>query len=316
MKTFKTLCLETISSKVYHYTDIHKAAKILADNKFAFAVSSGTDSETEKGIKGHPYYLSLTRSKVGDYTIHQTYQHGVVFNLNGDYFNQRHKGKPIDYWDSWWIKQNEVGHKDRSREMEDRVYSKNMFMDLPKEPTKLIDSIHILSVPPKEKDKTDRRQINTNQNVRSIMIWAKTHKVPVFLYTDKKSFLLQKNPQPITPEYVQDQLKGNIKLGDSWGSMKRDYLKRYRELWFKEKVSQLSPEARKLLGRLYSSETATSMASDIHNSKQGGNRSVEKMLNVFRWAKVSTPKEYIEKMYNKWMTDDAKWRRDASYGGW
>ena len=82
-----TELFESVSSIVYHSTQLYSAAQILNDSRFRLAASSGTETELALQKSNKPYYLSTTRSKVGDYTLHQFYKDGVVFVLNGDWFN-------------------------------------------------------------------------------------------------------------------------------------------------------------------------------------------------------------------------------------
>ena len=138
---------ESVSSIVYHATRLYNAAQILADARFRLAVSSGTDTERNLQKGNKPYYLSTTRSKVGDYTLHQFYKDGVVFVLNGDWFNHNYKGGPVDYWAGQRLKSSEVGLKGRYSEMEDRVFSDQPFIPLPKNPKDLIKAVHILYKP-------------------------------------------------------------------------------------------------------------------------------------------------------------------------
>jgi len=293
MKTFIELC-ERATSTVYHYTSLDNAMKIVTQGRFALTPSSGTASDAAKQVKDKPYYLSLTRMKAGDYTRANARGSGAVFELNGDWLNDRYTTKPIDYWDSWWIKQNAAGDKERTREAEDRVMSKDMFIDLPKNPGDFIKSVHILNEP----ESDDRWRGFADSNTRRIAIWAKTHNIPVKLYTDRKAFLLQ-NPNKAAPiAQTATAQRPNPMFPDR---IPRDYLKVWRELWFKQKYSDLSSEAKSKVGRLYSADAHIGLEADIHNDKSGGKRSIEKMMNVFRWSKSKNAKEFVEKM-------DAKWR--------
>ena len=106
--------------------------------------SSGT--KTERDISKQEYYLSTTRSKVGDYTLHQFHKSGLVFELNGDWFNHHYKGGPVDYWGGK-LPHYGPGLKGRYSEMEDRVFSDEPFIPLPKNPKELIKAVHILFKP-------------------------------------------------------------------------------------------------------------------------------------------------------------------------
>ena len=99
---------------------LYAAADILKNNRFRLTASSGTKSERD--ISKEEYYLSTTRSKVGDYTLHQFHKSGLVFELNGDWFNHHYKGGPVDYW-AGKLPHYGPGLKGRYSEMEDRVFS-------------------------------------------------------------------------------------------------------------------------------------------------------------------------------------------------
>ena len=167
-------------------------------------------------------------------------------------------------------------------------------MDLPKNPGDFIKSIHILNEP----ESDDRWKGFADSDTRRIAIWAKTHNIPVKLYTDRKAFVLQNPNKTVSIAQTATAQRPKPMFPDR---MNRDYLKVWRELWFKQKYSDLSSEAKSKVGRIYSSDAYQGLEADIHNGKSGGNRSVEKMMNVFRWSKSKNAKDFVEKM-------DAKWR--------
>ena len=57
----------------------------------------------------------------------------MVFELNGDWFNHHYKGGPVDYWGGK-LPHYGPGLKGRYSEMEDRVFSDEPFIPLPKDP--------------------------------------------------------------------------------------------------------------------------------------------------------------------------------------
>ncbi len=127
--------LESATSNLYHSTRLYNAAKVLEQGYFKLAASVGTRSELAHQKPGRFYYLSTTRSKVGDYTLHNYHIDGVVFNLNGDWLNQRYKAAPIDYWERMWLQRD-----GRTSEAEDRIYSREPTIPLPDPASKLITS--------------------------------------------------------------------------------------------------------------------------------------------------------------------------------
>ena len=89
---------EAASAIVYHYTNTAAAARILTSGEFLLASSTGTQAEKDYEIPGYPYFLSTTRTKVGDYHNRYVGSSAVMFVLNGTWLNHNYKTKPIDYW--------------------------------------------------------------------------------------------------------------------------------------------------------------------------------------------------------------------------
>ena len=57
---------EAATAIVYHYCGTPAAAKILTSGVFQLSSVTGNQSEEQYTPPGYPYFLSTTRSKVGD----------------------------------------------------------------------------------------------------------------------------------------------------------------------------------------------------------------------------------------------------------
>ena len=135
---------EMASKKLFHYTNVQSALAILKNQEFRLTVAVGADSEVNSG---YHYYLSTSRNKVNDYT-RSVSDNGVMFNLNGDFFNRHYKVKPIDYWGrDMWLSSHKTKQPDeeyRTSEQEDRVLSNKPTIKFNGKATEAIESVHVL----------------------------------------------------------------------------------------------------------------------------------------------------------------------------
>ena len=81
--------IERATSVLFHYTGTSAALKILKSGQFELASITGNKSEEVYAPKDHPYFLSLTRTTLGDYHRYVG-TGGVLFKLDGDWFNSRY----------------------------------------------------------------------------------------------------------------------------------------------------------------------------------------------------------------------------------
>ena len=288
---FSEIIAESASSIVYHYTNTMSAAQIMSIGEFLLASSTGTQAEQYYEIPGYPYFLSTTRSKVGDYHNRYVGSSAVMFVLSGDWLNHHYKTKPIDYWERAWI------HSDgtRGRESEDRVYSKKP--SIPAN-SKSILEIHVLL---KEQLK------NRSAEVRTILISAKKQNIPAFLYTDETAWKLQDKRKAVDLAQTGDLLKGEH-LTRKMYSPRRNYLEDWLELIYKKNKGELSASAQKkarslvYYGQSYP-ESDEGLGVDMSNARKPGNDdydSVVKINNFMRQNKIATPVDLKNYLINKW----------------
>lgn len=285
---------EAATSELYHSTRLDRAANILENKYFKLTASAGTSSELQFHKPGKFYYLSTSRSKVGDYTLHNYYLDGVVFNLNGDWLNQHYTTSPVDYWERSWAQSS--GR--RTSEAEDRIYSKQPTIPLPTPATKLISSIHVLFEVDKIKPKEDDNRFLW---LRKTLIGAKKLGIPIYIYKTPNDWITQNPRKRIgTGELVKTMTTYPPK--PSWGRTKRDYFKTWRELYFKNNKEDLSKDAKQALYKIdvYSRDAIIGLEADIHNSRTQGDPGLIKLLKIWQKLGINTAREYITYLNKKW----------------
>lgn len=284
--------LESVSSTVYHFTGLSSAAEILKNNQFRLTASSGT--KTERNLaKGREYYLSTARSKVGDYTLHQFYKDGLVFELNGDWFNQRYRGGPVDYWGK--NRSEGSGIKGRYKEMEDRVFSNEPYIPFPKDPRNLIKSIHILW-------QWKPNETQNNQYLRTVLIRAKQLGIPYYIYEGEHEFVLQDTRRAIKVD-VNKLVNPDIrKFGDNFPRSEKDWFKGYREVYYAKDKDSLTKEGKRAADKImyYFDDAVRGLEADLHNEKRKASPGLVKLLKIFRQIGVNDPWGFIMAMKKKW----------------
>lgn len=250
---------EAASAVVYHYTNTAAAAKILTSGQFLLASSTGTQAEKDYEIPGYPYFLSTTRTKVGDYHNRYVGSSAVMFVLNGTWLNHNYKTKPIDYWNRAWL--HDTSGK-RSREAEDRVYSRTP--EIPANNQSILE-VHVLLVEQSE---------NRSPEVRTVLLSAKTQGIPAFLYTDETAWKLQDKRKAVSPASAAELLKGPQPSRKSY--QRRNYLEDWLELIYKKNKAELTPSALRkvkslvVYGQGYRNED-DGLGVDLSNARKPGN---------------------------------------------
>lgn len=282
---------EAASAIVYHYTNTAAAARIMTTGEFLLASSTGTQAEKEYEIPGYPYFLSTTRTRVGDYHNRYVGSSAVMFVLNGSWLNQNYKTKPIDYWNRSWL------HSDgtRSREAEDRVYSRTP--EIPANADSILE-IHVLI--------TEQQEYRSPE-VRTVLLSAKTQGIPAFLYMDEKAWLLQDKRKAVSPAQASDVLKGQQPSRRMY-SPGRNYLEDWLELIYKKAKTELSPSAAKKLrslivyGQGYRNED-DGLGVDLSNARKPGNSdypSAVKINNFMQKNGIKTTVDLKNYLVDKW----------------
>jgi len=221
---------EGASSILYHYTSPMPALKILQSGEFELTSSIGSPSEAKINPKGYPYFLSTTRSKVGDYHARHPGSFAVMFVLDGNRLSQNYKVKPVDYWEGMW--QSDTSGQ-RTRESEDRVFSKTPSIPI----AGIVKEIHQLV--------TDHDEFRSPV-IRKLAIIAKVEGIPIYFYTNKESWLTQNPKDRVNVSKISKSFKGQSKPGWTSRSRRITTLEQWIELIHKKDKKELTPEANKL----------------------------------------------------------------------
>jgi hypothetical protein len=279
---------EGATSILYHFASIRSALSILNSKHFELSSVTGNRSEEQYAPKGHPYFLSLTRTRVGDYHRYVG-TGGVLFVLDGTWFNRNHKVTPIDYWERAW-----QHSPDRSREAEDRVFSKT--------PTLPIDSVQEVHVLLKEQDKW------RSPEARQLMIAAKRSGIATYFYVDEKNWRLLNKNKSISVADAGGVLGGQMPTKPMY-SPERDYLEPWLELIYKNNKADLTDRAEKTrynlvyYGSRYRNEDS-GLGGDLSNARkpdQGASRkSAIKIIDYMLKNGYKTPLELKNYLSDKW----------------
>lgn len=281
---------EGATAVLYHYAGITSARDILRDGVFKLSSTTGNPSEAGYAPRGYQYFLSTTRSRVGDY--HRYVGSGAaMFVLDGNWLGQRYPVKPIDYWERSW--QHSPG---RTRESEDRVFSKDNTI-----PIDGVRALHVLM-----KEQSEVRSPAT----REMLILAKQQGIPAHLYMDETAWRLQDTRRAVSIKQAADVLKGPKPSPRSYRS--RNFLEEILEMIFKKNKAELTTGARKRVQNLliYGSRHPTEddgLGVDMSNARKPGSSDYDSAVKINQFMRANDLKNTVElKNYllQKWEATD------------
>jgi hypothetical protein len=281
------LLMESATAEIYHYANTSLAAKIFRDGMFKLSNTTGNKSEEKYALPGYPYFLSTTRSKVGDYHRYAG-SSACMFVLDGNWFNQHYKSRPVDYWDRSWNYPNSA----RTREAEDRIYSKN-----PSIPLDGVKAVHVYI-----QEQSEYR----SPEVRSILIQAKKMGILAYLYTDETAWRLQNTRRTVSPSQAAAFLKGPQQKG--YSRPEYDSVEPWLELIMKKNKAELSPKADKLRYNLVyyglrNEHEDNGLANDMANSRKpdsGGYDIAVKITDYMRRNRIPDLLTLKNMLAKKW----------------
>ena len=286
---------ESLSRVAFHYTSIPTALKIVSSGQFELSSALGS-IEQQYMPKGKPYFMSTTRTRRGGYHDNAGRSTGVLFALDGNWFNQRYLSKPLDYWEN----RDPARYSHRTHEAEDRVFSSE-----PTIPTTGVSAIHVLYTtdPDWVDDKTDA---HNRAVVRELLIAAKTRGIQTYFYTDKVSW------QNMDTRNLGDVSVLTGRRDPAWYRPKRkqSYMVNWIELMMINDVNKLSPKARQMaIGLEHSynrSEATDSLNTDMSNARKpdaGQEREAAvRIIGYMRQYRLNTVKDFVNHLAEKWNT--------------
>lgn len=279
---------EMLTDLVFHFTSLSNGLNILEKCKFNLTASIGTEAEDLLKSGDRVYSISFARSRTADYTAQNAYSQGVVFNINGDYFNKNFRSRAVDYWERFWAKM------DRTSEMEDRLFSYKPFIKF--DPKKAFSEIHVLSTQLKETEP---------HYVLRLMKEAKKQNIPVFVYTDQKAFVLQNKKHSLSVNEIKSAINNPMEPS-KYARPKRDYFHAYIDLMMKKDRSELTKDARKKLwymgGSMYNEDMTRALSADIHNFKKSEEYQdqIYTIVKYMKKNKLKTIRSLIDHLSDKW----------------
>jgi hypothetical protein len=283
----KEIITESLSRVAFHYTNIANALKIIKTGQFELSSKLG-GIEQQYGPKGYNYFLSTTRTSTGNYHRSRASSYGVMFVLNGNWFNNHYISKPIDYWEN---RNPQVSHH-RDSEAEDRVFSRD-----PSIPIGGVDAIHVLAV-------VDGSNAHGNAMVRELLIGAKTQGIKTYLYSDFNAWASLDTRKAIGPAHLTGQ------RDPQWFRPKRKagYMQHWIELMMindKSKLSKKADEMRYSLSYAYDKQDAIrALEVDMGNARKPDSgqerQAAVKIIAYMRQHKLHDIAQFVNHIAEKW----------------
>jgi hypothetical protein len=285
---------ESLSRIAYHYTRLPAALKILQSGNFELSSALGSNEEHHMP-KGMPYFMSATRTKLGGYHREKVSTRGVMFVLDGNWFNNHYKSAPVDYW-----RNREPGWNARAHEAEDRIYSPENTI-----PINGVTSMHVLyEADPEDTSKTE---LHNRAITREVLLAGKTRGIPTYFYTDRKSWL------DMDRRHLGDVkvLTGQRMKGWAQPKKKAVYLSGWFELLRAHDKNHLTDNAKKTLRGLVQQdgiddaynalEMAFSSARQPSDNMLAQDREIlVKIVAYMRQNRIPDIKELINHVMDKW----------------
>lgn len=280
-----------LSTILYHSTSLHALFQILEQDKFQLTPSLGTDSDN---LYTKPFFLSLTRSRVGQYHYPVSDYHSATTLLvvDGDLLERRgFTGGPVNYWGP--------DYKHTKNEMEDRIFSDKS--EIPNAHS-YIKEIHFFGAAINKRDSSSDAYVRL---LRKALFAAKLYKIPFYIYDSAKDFnLLNKLKARTTLPNLKTP-----PVDSYYSSSRTDWFARYTELLYATDRSKLSRDAAyqlsRILGRWDNKESISSLKSDMHNSKTGTSQpNFIKFYGHMKKFNLKDAKDVIEFIRNKWQSED------------
>jgi hypothetical protein len=296
----KNFLSEGLSSIVYHYTSLHSAVSILQSGKFELSSTVGSVEE-EWAPRGYHYFMSTTRTKFGGFHDYAG-NGGVMFNLDGEWYNNHYPAGPVDYWGN-----RDVSKTGRASESEDRIFSKT-----PSIPINGVTAVHVYVKPMDEKE---RQNWGTGYPAmaRKALLLAKKQGIPAYLYEDEASWKRQ-SPNGRVEITKRETLSGP----DLYKSPSNRRRMRTRTNWFEPWFQLINLDDTKKLGKkassfaydlsydnsYYSDSMIKSLKNDLANARKPGSgndrEGAVKLIQFMRQNNLNTVEDFVGLLAKKW----------------
>ena len=267
------------SQSFFHVIQMDHLVQALNRGGFELGIASQVDDDHQKN---RPYYLSMARS--GQARYFRGRNRGSVVEFNGDWLRQRYKVLPVDYWHA----------ASADTEQEERLISTKPMLPIPPDAHVMIKAIHLI-VPP-----GDHSEYGMGQD-RAVVMAAHRRNIPVRYYQDGKRLGVPGGDVPLST--VKADLSATRKdKPDYWFRKRKRELAPYRELLFKQKYEELSPEAQRLtrLINRFGNPLLSAFDADLHNMRSMDRPEAHRMVEIMRQHGITSTRDFAAKMSEKW----------------
>lgn len=281
--------LESLSPVVYYFRRVESAKNIMTTGQFQLSSSIGS-VESKYAPKGYPYFLSTTRTRHGGYHDAVVWQ-GVLFVLDGQWYNQRYPSSSVDYWSN----RDPMQSHHRRHEAEDRIFSREPTM-----PADGIRAVHVYVNPDAEP--------HLHAAARQLLIAAKTKQIPAFFYNDVKAW------RNFDTRHQADvrTLKGQERTGGRT-SRHPGYLRPWIELIRSPNREQLSKEADEIrYGMMYNPYRVKDVVAGLNNSLNNARKPdagpdrghAVAIIKYMRDHKLNSVDQLVQHLADRWQAQD------------
>lgn len=278
---------ESVSSIVYHFTSLRKAYNIIVQGEFRLSPTFIHPSNVETRFSKNYYYLSTTRSKLGNF--HQSEHMGAMFKLDGDKINRNHKGIAVDYYA-------DLGG---SKEMEDRIISNKSTLPFKN---------NVLSI-----DILLSEEYMTDIDARIaffIYVYGKKNGIPVLVYTNRRAFINSDKRKALSYDIIK-----TFKNGETIPSFeqKRHQLKEliglYHKPYHKLNKEELTVRNEIIKNPDFKYSIRTDLDSQV--SSLGGKSYIKKIGEILKKEKMRSYVELLNLLRERFIHEDEKRQMDA-----
>ena len=287
---------ERASSVVYHYTSFIPARNILSTGNFELTSAVGS-LEQQYAPKGYPYFLSTTRTRHGGYHTNSLGRHGVLFVLDGEWYNRHYKAASVDYYQD--RNPRNTAATGRNSEAEDRIFSKEPTMSIGG-----VKEIHVLV-----SEGTTPVADSVKARARQILILAKKQNIPAYFYTDATAWLNfdKRNLGDVSLLTGKEDMN---KMNLANRSTHKGYLYPWIELIFSRDKEQLSNKANELRYSVvndnpyYIKDIIRGLSANMSNARKPNSgidrEHTVKIIRFMQQNKLTTLTELVNAIADKW----------------
>lgn len=289
---------ESISKIVYHGTYVDRLYEILRTNEFQLTSNLGTSSDQIGG--DYFYYLSVSRIKFGGYMRQFSMSNVVNIVLDGDKFNHRYKGGPVDYWGREFRSVGSSESKLRNDENEERIFSDK---DSIPNATSYMKEIHISVSDKIAKDEDEYYELLVDNDsyllYKKIARMALSEGIPVYFYANPSAFKTLDKRKAKSDIVKPDLLNAIVYAYNNWTikdlENSSDFPYPLNDFMRSIKYYMEYPDYG------FDKDTISKIKNDIHNARSSSDerQNIAKVTNIMRKEKVRNIEDLLIKVVDK-----------------